>query len=80
MLLEVGHPVAVNADKDLRREADERGWEIRDFRSPVRLRSRIASAVPAPKTSLAAAGVGVAAVAAVLVWVMLRSRDRRSAA
>ena len=78
MLLEVGHPVAVNADKDLRREADERGWEIRDFRSPVRLRSRIASAVPAPKTSLAAAGVGVAAVAAVLVWVMLRSRDRRA--
>jgi HAD superfamily hydrolase (TIGR01490 family) len=80
MLLEVGHPVAVNADKDLRREADERGWEIRDFRSPVRLRSRIASAVPAPKTSLAAAGVGVAAVAAVLVWVMLRSRDRRASA
>ncbi|HTG48178.1 MAG TPA: HAD-IB family hydrolase [Actinomycetota bacterium] len=80
MLLEVGHPVAVNADKDLRREADERGWEIRDFRSPVRLRSRIASAVPAPKTSLAAAGVGVAAVAAVLVWVALRSRDRRDPA
>jgi HAD superfamily hydrolase (TIGR01490 family) len=80
MLLEVGHPVAVNADKDLRREAEERGWEIRDFRSPVRLRSRIASAVPAPKTSLAAAAVGVAAVAAVLVWVALRSRERRPAA
>jgi len=80
MLLEVGHPVAVNADKDLRREAEERGWEIRDFRSPVRLRSRIASAVPAPKTSLAAAAVGVAAVAAVLAWVMLRSRERRPVA
>ena len=47
MLAAVGNPVAVNPDKALRREAEERGWQIRDFRRPVRLRSRIAKAVPA---------------------------------
>jgi HAD superfamily hydrolase (TIGR01490 family) len=73
MLEAVGNPVAVNADKDLRREAEERGWQIQDFRRPVRLRTRIAQAVPPAKPSIAAAA-GVVAVAAVLVWVMMRSR------
>jgi HAD superfamily hydrolase (TIGR01490 family) len=77
MLDAVGHPVAVNPDKGLRREAEDRGWETRDFRSPVRLRSRIASAVPSARTSYVAGAVGVVAVAAVLGWVALRSRDRR---
>jgi HAD superfamily hydrolase (TIGR01490 family) len=77
MLEVVGHPVAVNADRDLRRVAEERGWERRDFRSPVRLRARIASAVPAPRPSYIAGAFGVIAVAAVLGWVALRSRDRR---
>ena len=49
MLEVVGNPVAVNPDKDLRRIAEERGWQIRDFRRPVRLRTRIASAVPTSK-------------------------------
>jgi HAD superfamily hydrolase (TIGR01490 family) len=77
MLDVVGHPVAVNPDKDLRRVAEERGWEIRQFRRPVRLRSRIASAVPAHRSSLAAAAVGAAAVAGVLAWVVIRSQGRR---
>lgn len=76
MLSVVGHPVAVNPDRDLRREAEERGWQVRDFRRPVRLRTRIARAVPPPKPSIAAVA-GVAAVAAVLVWVVLRSRVQR---
>jgi hypothetical protein len=67
----------VNADRELRRVAEERGWERRDFRSPVRLRTRIASAVPAPRPSYIAGAFGVIAVAAVLGWVALRSRDRR---
>jgi HAD superfamily hydrolase (TIGR01490 family) len=80
MLEVVGHPVAVNPDKELRRIADERGWELRDFRSPVRMRSRIASLGPVAKPGLAAV-VGVVAVAAVLVWVVMRSRgDRRDSA
>jgi len=81
MLEEVGNPVAVNPDKELRKISEERGWQIRDFRQPVRLRSRIASAVPRPKPSLAAA-VGAALAGAVLVWVVLRSRggDRQRSA
>ncbi|HET9671266.1 MAG TPA: haloacid dehalogenase-like hydrolase, partial [Actinomycetota bacterium] len=73
MLEAVGHPVAVNPDKELRRTAEERGWQIRDFHRPVRLRNRIASAVPAPRPGVAAA-LAAAGVAAVLVWVVLRSR------
>jgi HAD superfamily hydrolase (TIGR01490 family) len=76
MLAAVGNPIAVNPDKELRRQAEERGWQIRDFRRPVRLRNRIAGAVPPPKVSIAAA-VGAAAVTAVLVWVVLRSRGQR---
>jgi len=75
MLEAVGNPVAVNPDKDLRKIAEEREWEVRDFRSPVRLRTRIASAVPAPRPSLLAAAVGIAAVGAVLAWVVIRSRS-----
>ena len=74
MLEAVGDPVAVNPDRELRREAEERGWQIRDFRRPVRLRTRLAGAVPKSKPSIAA-GVAVAAMAALLVWVALRSRS-----
>ncbi len=77
MLEAVGNPVAVNPDRDLRKLAEEREWPIRDFRRPVRLRSRIAGAVPKPRLSVAA-GVGVAAIATVLVWVALRSRVARA--
>ena len=38
MLELVGHPVAVNPDRDLRRAATERGWPVRDFARPVALR------------------------------------------
>ena len=55
MLAAVGNPVAVNPDKALRREAEERGWQMRDFRRPVRLRSRIATAVLRRKVSIGAA-------------------------
>jgi HAD superfamily hydrolase (TIGR01490 family) len=77
MLEAVGNPVAVNPDKELRKIAEEREWQIRDFRRPVRLRARIASAVPKPKPSLVAGVVGAAAAAAVLAWVVLRSRGSR---
>ena len=33
MLSIVGHPVAVNPDPQLRRQARSNGWEIRDFRT-----------------------------------------------
>jgi HAD superfamily hydrolase (TIGR01490 family) len=77
MLEAVGCPVAVNADKELRHLAEERGWEVRDFRNPVRLRDRIAWAVPPKRAGAAAAVVGAAAVGGVLVWVAVRSRTGR---
>ena len=41
MLEAVGHPVAVNPDRALRRHAVEQGWAIRDFARPVELRPAI---------------------------------------
>jgi HAD superfamily hydrolase (TIGR01490 family) len=76
MLEAVGHPVAVNADKDLRKVAEEREWQIRDFRARVRLRTRIASTASQPKTQVAAGAVAAVALAGVLVWVVLRSRAK----
>ncbi|HSL09773.1 MAG TPA: HAD-IB family hydrolase [Actinomycetota bacterium] len=79
MLAAVGHPVAVNADRELRRLAEERGWDVRNFRRPVRLRTRIVSVVPHTGPSIAAVAGGVA-VAGVLVWVVLRSRRSQAPA
>jgi HAD superfamily hydrolase (TIGR01490 family) len=80
MLEVVGHPVAVNPDRELRHLAEERGWEIRNFHNPVQLRSRIATAVPPKRAGAAAAVAGAVAVAGVLVWVSLRTRERRAVA
>jgi HAD superfamily hydrolase (TIGR01490 family) len=77
MLGAVGNPVAVNPDRELRQHSDEHGWEVRVFRRPVRLRSRIAWAVPGPRAGFVAAAIGVAAAGALLVWVAVRSRPRR---
>ena len=78
MLEAVGHPIAVNPDRELRREAERRGWKIRDFRRPVRLRQRLPQ-VSAPSPGVAAA-VGSVAVAGVVGWLVLRrlAAGRRS--
>jgi len=60
MLSTVGHAVAVNPDSALRREARERGWEIRDFRTG---RKAARLAVPAALGAGVAAGAITAAVA-----------------
>ncbi len=61
MLSTVGQAVAVNPDSRLRREARERGWEVRDFR-----KARRAVKVAAPVALLAgiAAGATVVTIAA----------------
>jgi len=69
MLEAVGQPVAVNPDRELRREADRRGWQIRDFRRPVRLRERLPQ-VPASGPSIAAMAAG--ALAVLLGWRYVR--------
>ncbi len=70
MLAAVGHPVAVNPDRELLRVARERGWAVRWFVRPVRLRDRIPR--PAPASTVAVGGGMVAAVAAAVTWWWLR--------
>ena len=74
MLRTVGHPVAVNPDKDLRKEAETKGWDIRDFRRPVRLRTRIVQTAAHPRTRVAAGLVAASAAAAIVLWLVVRSR------
>jgi HAD superfamily hydrolase (TIGR01490 family) len=70
MLAVVGNPVAVNPDRDLRREAEKRGWQIRDFRRPVRLRKRLPRVqTPSPN---AAAVFAFAGLAVLFGWLYLR--------
>jgi HAD superfamily hydrolase (TIGR01490 family) len=79
MLDAVGHPVAVNPDRALRREAAARGWPVLDFTQPVPLRRRL----PGPTTldrshvtaavALAVAAAGTAGA----VWYSGHRRDRR---
>ena len=66
MLEAVGHPVAVNPDRELARAARQREWEVRSFTLPVRLRDRVP--VPPAKPTAIGAGVVGAAVAAVAWW------------
>lgn len=66
MLEAVGHPVAVNPDSALRAVAEERGWEIRKFESPVTLRDRL--------PAIAASGAVVTGIAAILAYWALKAR------
>ena len=77
MLEAVGNPVAVNPDRELRKIAQQRGWKVRDFRRPVRLRQRLGPVRRPSPVALAAAAVMLAAV---LGWVYLRGRTGRSRA
>lgn len=70
MLEAVGHPVAVNPDRELQRVARERGWPVRWFVRPVRLRDRIPRPAAAP--AVAVGGGAVAAAAAAAAWWWLR--------
>ncbi len=76
MLEIVGHPHAVNPDKELRRIARDRGWPILMFEKPVALRSRM-KLHPATPTIAAFTVGGLAAIGAA-VW--LNARRRRAAA
>ncbi len=66
MLSAVGHPVAVNPDKALRRLALDKGWPQREFRRPVRPRERRVPAPPGPPSAYAGAAVAFGAVG--LAW------------
>lgn len=74
MLEAVGHPVAVNPDKELREIAEERDWQILEFKRPVTIRTRLAS-VPKPVPVIGGAAVAGGVAAALTVWA-LRARRR----
>ncbi|MGQ0833286.1 MAG: HAD family hydrolase [Microthrixaceae bacterium] len=78
MLSAVGHPVAVNPDRELAKVAKERGWPVERFTLEVPLRDRVP--MPAPKQA-AAVGGGAAAVGAAAfgAWWLWRRTAGRSA-
>jgi HAD superfamily hydrolase (TIGR01490 family) len=76
MLETVGHPVAVNADRALLKEAEARGWEIRTFENPRPLRE---GSIAAPKPAVVGAGalgLGLAAGGA-LLWRTRKAAPKR---
>src|SRR3546814_3641423 len=70
MLSAVGHPVAVNPDRELARAARDRGWQVERFALEVPLRDR----VPMPAPHHAAIGGGALALGAAALggWVLWR--------
>jgi HAD superfamily hydrolase (TIGR01490 family) len=66
MLAAVGHPVAVNPDRELARAARERGWQVEQFRLEVPLRDRVP--MPAPAQAAVGGGAVVAAGLAAGAW------------
>ena len=72
MLEVVGHPHAVNPDRELRKVAASKGWPVLVFTKPVSLRSRIA--LPPAKPTLAALAVGGAVAVGGVLWANSRKR------
>ncbi len=69
MLEAVGHPYAVNPDKELRKVAEANGWPVLVFSRPVALRGRLA-----PKPTLAALAVGGVVAVGGVIWASARKR------
>jgi HAD superfamily hydrolase (TIGR01490 family) len=79
MLEVVGHPHAVNPDRELRKQATTRGWPVLVFTRPVALRSRMRLPLFAEgKPTLAALALGTAAAVGGAVYVAARRRVARS--
>lgn len=76
MLDEVGHPFAVNPDKELRKVAKERDWPVLTFERPVALGSRVR--LPPAKPTLAALAIAGMAGVGTAVWINAR-RTKRAA-
>ncbi|MCU1603481.1 MAG: family hydrolase [Frankiales bacterium] len=69
LLSAVGHPVAVNPDKALRRHASENDWPVRVFAKPVRASRRVPTP---PGPPVAYAGVLTVAALLALAWALGR--------
>ncbi len=73
MLEVVGHPFAVNPDRELRRIAISRQWPVLTFVRPVALRRRVP--LPPARPTLAALAVGGAVAAGGVIWANRRKRS-----
>jgi HAD superfamily hydrolase (TIGR01490 family) len=73
MLATVGHPTAVNPDRELRAAATAMGWTARDFTAPVRLRDRLPQVER--RRDQVAVGVTLAAAVAFVAWRILGRED-----
>jgi HAD superfamily hydrolase (TIGR01490 family) len=76
MLEAVGHPVAVNPDRELLKVARAQGWEVRRFACRVPLRERVP--MPAPRHAAVGGGAIAAAVGAGLAARWLWDRRQPS--
>lgn len=74
MLQLVGHPVAVNPDRELRKIAEERQWEVLRFERPVTIRTRLQS-LPRPTPVVSGAALAGALGGAALLWALRARRD-----
>jgi HAD superfamily hydrolase (TIGR01490 family) len=72
MLEAVGHPHAVNPDRELRKVAASRGWPVLVFMKPVALRSRVP--LPPVKPTITALAVGGAVAFGGVLWANARRR------
>ncbi|MCJ7726647.1 MAG: HAD-IB family hydrolase [Acidimicrobiia bacterium] len=69
MMRVVGHPVAVNPDRELKEACEANGWPILEFTRQVGLTSRLTR--PVPLISGATVMLGIGAVAA---WILTRRK------
>jgi HAD superfamily hydrolase (TIGR01490 family) len=76
MLEIVGHPYAVNPDKELRKIAAARGWPVLWFSRPVALTRRMR--LPSPRPALAAIALGTAVSVGGAVYLAARRRAARA--
>jgi HAD superfamily hydrolase (TIGR01490 family) len=70
MLEVVGHPVAVNPDRDLARVARQREWEVLQFRHGVPLRERVS--MPARRQTAMGVSVALGGATVVGAWWLWR--------
>jgi HAD superfamily hydrolase (TIGR01490 family) len=88
LLEAVGHPHAVNPDRELREVAIGRGWPVLDFVAPVRLHARVRdrarsllpAQLPAPPVAAAWGAGGLAAALLLSVGLLARRRSMSVAA
>lgn len=78
MLAAVGHPVAVNPDKELQTEAEQRDWQVMTFERPVTLRTRLTD-MPTPVPWISGAAL-LAAITTGILFCVLKLRQAAKAA